>query len=42
MSERLVIETDVLIDYLRDHEAAAVFLEGVPNLWPFRLSAWPN
>ena len=28
MSERLVIDTDVLIDYLRDQEAAAVFLEG--------------
>jgi len=28
MSERLVFDTDVLIDYFRDHEAAAVFLEG--------------
>jgi len=28
MSERLVIDTDVLLDYLRDHEAATLFLEG--------------
>ena len=27
MSERLVIDTDVLIDYLRDHEAATAYLE---------------
>lgn len=27
MSERLVINTDVLIDYLRDHEAATAYLE---------------
>lgn len=37
MSERLVIDTDVLIDYLRDHEAAAVFLEGCSQ--PLGLSA---
>ena len=27
MSERLVFGTDVLIDYLRDHEAATAYLE---------------
>ena len=27
MSEQLVIDTDVLIDYLRDHEAATAYLE---------------
>jgi len=37
MSERLVIDTDVLIDYLRDHEAAAVFLEACSQ--PLALSA---
>ena len=37
MSERLVFDTDVLIDYLCDHEAAAVFLEGCSQ--PLALSA---
>jgi hypothetical protein len=37
MSERLVFDTDVLIDYLRDHQAAAEFLEGCSQ--PLALSA---
>jgi predicted nucleic acid-binding protein len=37
MSERLVFDTYVLIDYLRDHEAAAVFLEGCSQ--PLAVSA---
>jgi len=37
MSERLVIDTDVLIDYLRDHEAATAYLEACSQ--PLALSA---
>ncbi|MEA5415611.1 PIN domain-containing protein [Synechococcus sp. BA-132 BA5] len=37
MSERLVIDSDVLIDDLRDHESATEFLEGCSQ--PLALSA---
>ena len=37
MSERLVFDSDVLIDYLRDHESATEFLEGCSQ--PLALTA---
>jgi predicted nucleic acid-binding protein len=37
MAEKVLLDTDVLIDYLRDYPAAVVYLESLPQ--PLLVSA---